>query len=459
MRAAIFWGILSILSYSSIKAQTFYFGADQSYVNEMEDCGAVYKENGEAKDVYQIFEDHNCNLVRLRLWHTPSWHDQLNEGRRYSDLADVKKSIKRAKDHHMAVLLDFHLSDNWADPSKQIIPAAWLGVVDNLPVLKDSLYNYIYSTLSHLKEENLLPEMVQIGNETNRGILLSPEQNQTWTLEWPRNAALFNTAIQAVRDLSPDIKVALHIADPDNMEWWIGEFVKNGVTDFDVIAMSYYWAFHQPTTIAGTGEVVKKLKDKYPDKHIMVVEAGHPWTTSFNDQANNVNNESAPGYTPPTPEKQKQWLIDLAQVIIENGGSGLIYWEPSWVSTPCWTQWGKGSHYEQATFFDFDHNLLVPGGIEWMEYDYGLSTGINSLEQLDINVLFEASQLKIVLPPSENPQLYSFSVSDISGKAVIQDSLQTQISYWNLPVKSFGVYVVKVIKEGRQRFVKKMVLR
>jgi arabinogalactan endo-1,4-beta-galactosidase len=99
--------------------QSFYFGADLSYVNEMEDCGVSYKEDGKPKDVHEMFADHGCNLVRLRLWHTPSWYDGLNNGNRYSDLADVKIAIGRAHAAGMEVLLDFHLSDNWADPGKQ----------------------------------------------------------------------------------------------------------------------------------------------------------------------------------------------------------------------------------------------------------------------------------------------------------------------------------------------------
>ena len=150
----------------------------------MEDCGVVYKENQLARDPYETFKDYGCNLIRLRLWHTPSWYDDLNNGQRYSDLDDVKRSIRRAKEQNMNVLLDFHLSDNWADPGKQLVPAAWLSVVDNVELLKDSLYNYIYSTLDQLNSEDLLPEMVQIGNETNKGILLSPEDNQGWTLDW-----------------------------------------------------------------------------------------------------------------------------------------------------------------------------------------------------------------------------------------------------------------------------------
>jgi len=150
-----------------LTAQDFYFGADMSYVNEMEDCGVTYMEAQTAKDPFQIFENHGGNLVRLRLWHTPNWYDDLNDGKRYSDLQDVKKAIARAKGEGLNVLLDFHLSDNWADPSKQLVPSAWLPVVDDVDVLKDSLYNYIYQTISDLHEENLLPEMIQIGNETH----------------------------------------------------------------------------------------------------------------------------------------------------------------------------------------------------------------------------------------------------------------------------------------------------
>ena len=51
----------------------FYYGADLSYVNEMEDCGAIYKNlNWEIQDPYTIFKNEGANLVRLRLWHNPN---------------------------------------------------------------------------------------------------------------------------------------------------------------------------------------------------------------------------------------------------------------------------------------------------------------------------------------------------------------------------------------------------
>ncbi len=359
----------------SANAQSFFFGADLSYVNEMEDCGVVYKEDGAAKDPYQIFADHGCNLVRLRLWHTPSWYDDLNAGKRYSDLHDVRKSIMRAKAEGMKVLLDFHLSDTWADPGRQLAPAAWLGVIDNLPLLKDSLSNYISKTLLTLDDDGLLPDMVQIGNETNRGILLSPQVNDSgWVLDWNRNSQLFKAAIAAVRSVESargkPIKVALHIAGPADAGWLMQGFWSNGVTDFDIIGLSYYWAWHKPTTIADAGNVVTQLRQLYPGKDVMIFETGYIWTTQSNDNAANIISEVNPDFAPASPENQKAWLIALTQEMINKGCKGVIYWEPAWVSSPCWTQWGQGSHQEHAAFFDFDSNLLPNGGMFWMSHNY-----------------------------------------------------------------------------------------
>lgn len=435
-----------------LNAQSFYFGSDMSYVNEMQDCGVSYSENQEVKDPYTIFEEHGCNLVRLRLWHTPKWYDDLNDGNRYSDYNDVKKAISRAHQNNQEVLLDFHLSDNWADPSKQLVPEAWLSVVNDIEILKDSLYDYIYKTLTDLNEENLLPELIQIGNETNKGILLSPSDNATWTLDWDRNAALFNHAIKAVNDFentaSKDIKIVLHVAGPSNAEWLLDGFVSNGVTDFDMIGLSYYWAWHKPTTISETGNTIQTLKNIYPDKDIMIVETGYIWTTDWNDTANNIISETHPDYSPPIPENQRDWLIALTQEVINSGGHGVIYWEPCWVSSPCYTQWGQGSHQEHATFFDFDNNLLIPGGIEWMSYDYDLiSSSDEALNPEQIQILSNSFTGDIKIKKLNNAlQNLSYSVTDSLGNVLFTNGLNdTEIAFelGNVP---FGIYVITVFK-------------
>lgn len=437
-----------------LQAQAFYLGADLSYVNEMEDCGVEYFENGVQTDPYEIFANHNCNLVRLRLWHTPSWYDELNSGKRYSDLADVKKAIGRAKEQNMEVLLDFHLSDNWADPNKQLVPAAWLSVVYDLEALKDSLYQYIHQTLTDLDEENLLPEMIQIGNETNRGILLSPIDNAQWTLEWERNAALFNEAIQAVKDFeaesNKDVKIALHVAGPENAEWLMDGFVTNGVTDFDIIGLSYYWAWHQPTSITDAGNTIRTLRHLYPDKEVMILETGYIWTTDSNDNANNIISDTHLDYSPASPVNQRDWLIDLTEEVIASGGKGVLYWEPAWVSSSCYTQWGQGSHQEHAAFFDFNNNLLQPGGIEWMGYDYDLETNIEVEKVLNqIQILTNSFSGDIKIKQHTTPfQKLQYAIADTSGKIHLEGSSQEAETLLQLKDVPFGVYFVRIEVAG-----------
>jgi arabinogalactan endo-1,4-beta-galactosidase len=356
-------------------SQSFYFGADLSYINEMEACGAEYKVNGEAKDPYSIFKDQGCNLVRLRLWHTPSWYDQLNDGNRYGDLEDVAVSIARAKAQGMDVLLDFHLSDTWADPGNQVIPAAWAAVVDNQTVLGDSLYNYILATLTALGQQGLLPDIVQIGNETNKGILLSQETNDSgWTLNWNRNKFLFQKAADAIKAASgtfgSPIKIALHIANPFDVHWMIDQFVQRGFNDFDIIGISYYWEWHGAVSIAQTGLIIEALRTDFPGKEVMIFETAYGWTSQNADAANNLLFKAHPSYAPLSPANQKKWMTDLTQTVIEYGGKGVIYWEPGWVSTGCSTPWVTGSSWDNATFFDFDNELMEDGGIGWMTYPY-----------------------------------------------------------------------------------------
>ena len=441
----------------------FRFGADLSYVNEMEDCGVVYMENGQPKDPYQIFADHNCGIARLRLWHTPSWYDTLNAGQRYSDFADVVRSSRRAKEAGMQVLLDFHLSDLWADPSRQIAPAAWQGVVDDLPALQDSLYHYVYGTLMALQAEGLLPEMVQIGNETNRGIMLSPAVNNAgWSLDWPRNSALFNTGIQAVRDAAriaeAEIKIALHIAGPSNAAWFFEQFAQYGVTDFDVIGLSYYWAWHKPTSIAQTGQIIAALRAAYPDKEVMIFETGYIWTLDYNDSAANIINDPHPDYLPISPETQRQWLIDLTQAVIDNGGTSVMYWEPAWVSSSCYTPWGQGSHQEHATFFDFNNNLLANGGIGWMEHPYAFPTALPQEKPaaLALKAYADSGREHLIVQldgfaggDSLYLQLFDSGGGGVLSQAVRPGGNPGEAHHLALPKLSPGIYFLAAVHQGR----------
>ncbi len=339
--------------------QPYYFGVDLSYVNEMDDCGAVYHENGETQDAFALMAEHGANLVRARLWHNPDWTD-------YSTLEDVKLTLMRAQEQDMATLLDIHYSDNWADPGRQEIPAAW----ENLKTtdeLVEAVYTYTYAVLMELHANDLTPDFVQVGNETNSGML-----KEVVSLDWPRDAQLFNAGIQAVRDFSAETgtspQIMLHVAQPENTGWWFREATAAGITDFDVIAISYYpqWSTF---SIADMGAQVSYLRNQYA-KEVMIVETAYPWSREAVDEtADNILNQGLRGY-PVSPAGQRQFMTDLNQSVISNGGLGTVYWEPAWVSTTCSTRWGQGSHWENATFFDFQNENELHEGIDYMQYPY-----------------------------------------------------------------------------------------
>ncbi len=339
----------------------FYFGVDLSYVNEVDDCGAEYREGGELVDAYELFSEHGANLIRARLWIDPDWTA-------YSTVPDVIRTFTRAKEAGMATLLDFHYSDNWADPGNQDVPELWADIPEaDLP---ETLYQYTYDTLNILYQAGLMPEFVQVGNETNAGMV-----KDITTLDWPRDARLFNAGIQAVRDISAEtglsIRIVLHVAQPENAGWWFREATAAGITDFDVIGLSYYPQWSE-FSLADVGGMTTTLRETF-DKEVMIVETAYPWTLEAVDEtADNILYQGIGAY-PISIAGQRQFMIDLTQTLISNGGLGVVYWEPAWVSTPCSTRWGQGSHWENATFFDFMNNNEVTSAIDFLSHDYTYS--------------------------------------------------------------------------------------
>lgn len=347
---------------SPVEKPNYYLGADLSYVNEMEDHDGRFRLNGQVVDPFVLFQKYGATIVRVRLWHTPTWTA-------YSTLADVEKTIRRAKACGMRVLLDFHYSDSWADPAKQIIPAAWAQITD-LDTLAQAIHDYTRDTLLHFDRQGLMPEFVQIGNEINSEMLMPAEADST-PINWPRNATLINAGIRAVRELSISTppQVMLHIAQPENVIPWFDDALAAGVTDFDLIGLSYYTCWSK-YTIAETGRAIGTFTGRY-GRPTMIVETAYPWTLDDADSLPNILTGASviPGY-PATPAGQKKFLVDLTQTVIENGGIGVIYWEPAWISTTSQTLWGPGSHWDNATFFDFKRGHEVLEGIEFLSFPY-----------------------------------------------------------------------------------------
>jgi len=346
-----------------------YLGGDLSYVNEVEDNGGRFYQSGQPKDPFTILSQHGANIVRVRLWHTPTWTA-------YSNLADVQRTIRRAKALGMVILLDFHYSDTWADPAKQIIPAAWSHLTE-LPQLEQATLDYTRNVLLTLNQHQLMPEFVQVGNEINTEIMMHHPYGGDASvydeaIRWERNAALINAGIQGVREAglqsSSQPQIMLHIAQPENILPWFEAAITAGVQDFDVIGMSYYpkWSTY---SLEQMGQTIRQARSRYR-KEMIVAETAYPWTLKAGLADSHLLGEDAvsPDY-PATPQGQRDFLIDLTQTTYNNGGIGVIYWEPAWISTP-----QKPSIWENAALFDYAGN--VHEGIEFLSHTYSARTEI-----------------------------------------------------------------------------------
>ena len=356
----------------------YLFGADLSYVNQVLDHGGVYMEDDLLKNPYAIFKDHGTNLVRLRIWHNPQWTKTVYSPpgeQLYNDLSDVERAITEVKSQGMATLLDFHYADNWADPGKQPIPAAWLGIKD-ISVLADSVYNYTFKTLTYLNGKGLMPEFVQLGNETNCGMLYSEAPVgfpacRGCDGQWSNLRIVLNSAIKAVRDVSSNASVAskiiLHVADPKNVNFFFDN-IKTEVTDYDIIGFSYYPIWHRTIAVTQLSKVIAEFREKY-QRDVIILETAYPWTAQGNDSYSNIFGSSDQLEDYPYSQDNQATLIKLInQEVIDGGGLGTVYWEPGWITSNLKDQWGTGSSWENNAFFDYDGNLN--GAINYMTEKY-----------------------------------------------------------------------------------------
>ncbi|MBN1780175.1 glycosyl hydrolase 53 family protein [bacterium] len=378
--------IVMMIAALAFAQQPFYFGCDLSYVNQMEDCGAVFRENGKPKDVYAIFADHGVNLVRVRLWIDPSWwQDPIPqpEGVKsfYSDIHDVRLTLERAKNAGMQTMLGFQYSDFWADPGRQLVPHRWKRAADDLNALQDSVYQYTYHVLRHLDAAGCMPDIVKVGNENNGGILNQIAENNEFTpvktisTSWERHADLYNAAIRAIRDAGRDCavnpKIAIHFTNDLKAHMWnMQNMLDHGVTDFDIFGISYYYAWHHGS-IRLLEQTLKDLAQMYPAYSFMVVETGYLWSMENTDNLINIIKTPDPAYLPVCPEKQLEYMVDYTRAVMRAGGLGVVFWEPAWVSTPCRTPWGQGSSHDHVAFFDpVQTNFMEDGAGNWPMPEY-----------------------------------------------------------------------------------------
>lgn len=353
----------------------FIMGGDVSMLYEVENLGGKFYDDGIQKDALEILSSNGMNYVRLRLWVDP--YDSLGNpyGGGTNDLDTTILLAKRAKANGMNILLDIHLSDFWADPGTQTKPKAW----ENLSYtqLKNQVYNYTNGVIIAFKNEGVLPEMVQVGNEITSGILWDDGKVGDGQDDFTQLTELLSSGISGIRDalvVGEDIEIVLHIdhgGDNDLYRWWFDAMTVHEV-EYDIIGLSYYPFWH------GTmGELQYNLNDisKRYEKDVMIVETSYAFTLDDGDGLGNSffeNEESIGGY-PASPQGQVSFMRDLREILHDvpnERGRGIFWWEPTWlpVQGANWgTEAGKlynddsgllSNPWDNQTLFDFNGNAL-----------------------------------------------------------------------------------------------------
>jgi len=328
-------------------------GADLSFLPEIQAAGTTFYDSTGAKPALDIFKEYGCNLVRVRLWCQPAdVHSSLTE------VLAFCKSIQQAG---LQILLDFHFSDTWADPSHQATPAVWAGL--GLTVLEDSITAYTQRVIALLKAQNTLPAIVQVGNEINAGMLWPTGQvSGTTDANWVNFAALVKSGIAGIKAADTDNKIAimLHYAEVDGAASFFTGMNQQNVP-YDIIGLSYYpwWSEKDLGYIGGQ---LNQLATTF-NKKIFIAETAYPWTLQWNDYTNNnvgENSQLIPAY-PATQQGQLQYLQQLKTVLnaVPNKlGIGFCYWAPDWVAFKGPTA-TNGSSWENLTLFDFSNKVVA----------------------------------------------------------------------------------------------------
>jgi len=316
----------------------FIRAADMSYLPLIESEGTIYKKNGVAENAITTLKNAGCNTIRIRIWKNPS---DVHSG-----LTEVKALAQRVKQAGMKVWLTVHYSDTWADPANQTTPSDWtsLSFID----LKTAVSNYTTLLITEIQ-----PEIIQIGNEINSGLL------------WPQGHLINNesqclqllaAASSAVRNASSTTKIMLHHAGIGTDATWF--FNKMTSIDYDYIGLSYYPIWHGKN-LNDVSATINSLGQTH-NKKVLLAETAYPFTLGYNDYTNNIiglNNQIIPTYAA-SNQGQKDFLLAIKNLVKQAPqGIGFCYWGAEWVAFRGPTS-SNGSSWENQALWDFNNNAL-----------------------------------------------------------------------------------------------------
>jgi arabinogalactan endo-1,4-beta-galactosidase len=246
----------------------------------------------------------------------------------FCGLEHTKAMARRIKAAGMRFSLDFHYSDNWADPGKQYKPHAWAKAT--FSELTDSVNAFTKYVLTELKAQETLPQMVQVGNEITAGMIWPDGR----TGNWSNLAALLKAGIAAVREVDSTIKIVLHIdrgGDNAATRSWVDKALANGV-EFDILGESCYTAYQgQPS---GWKSNFDDLVKRYPDLDFIIAEYS----------------------------QEKRAANDIMFNLPDERGLGTFIWEPLQYQEAIFTQ--SGNKWTANSYIDLYPQMVKAYGID-----------------------------------------------------------------------------------------------
>ncbi len=411
----------------------FYKGGDMTEVSYIESLGGVYKDgNGDPTDPFEFLAANGMNMARIRLSNNPgkgrgdgTWY--LPEG--FQNEEDCLKLSKRAADAGMDIQFTFNYSDYWSNGTRQIIPSDWVKAIKDAKgydvkdpaflksmtdaqmteiraMLGDLVYSYTKDIMTKLKNQGSEPKYVSLGNEINGGMFFpfanTYEANMNkdrfelvfddnkddandikCPMSWKALADILNRGYDAVKEVSPEAQVVIHIANEGGMtdsvcKWFFDEYKRAG-GKFDVVGMSYYPSWTK-APIENCVNVCKSAASRY-GVTTLIMETGYNWNPTKKNGYPGQLNDNATGYTekyPYTQEGQKNFLSDLFKQLEASGScAGALYWDPAMIhvedpanpneSLSGWayredTDKPDGNVVENTTLFDFDGKAAAAVG-------------------------------------------------------------------------------------------------
>ena len=310
--------------------EDFIFGMDISSVLAEEASGVKYYDfEGNEADLFRILADNGINYIRVRVWNHPFDDEGRGFGGGNCDISAAAEIGRRAAACGMKLLVDFHYSDFWADPGKQMVPRAWAGM--EIEEKTQAVYDYTLACMKQLKGAGADVGMVQTGNETN-GALCGE------TI-WMNIAYLMDAGARAVREVFPDALIALHFANPEKTDSYrtyakkMDYYEKNGLVHYDVFATSYSPYWHG--TLDNLSSILTEIAETY-GKKVMVMETSYAYTEEDTDFSGNTigGGSGIVKDYPFSPQGQANCIRNITDTVVNRtpAGIGVVYWEGAWIS-------------------------------------------------------------------------------------------------------------------------------